>query len=128
VFFARQAAWRQGGMFSFSGFASFFRNPKIHTWQSSLIDVSFAVLCLLLLILAWRKLPLWLNIYTLIHLIPMVTSTLLSMTRFTIILFPITIGLAALTGESRWRNVILCSFPLLQGFFMVLFANWYWVG
>jgi hypothetical protein len=61
-------------------------------------------------------------------LIPMSTSSLMSMPRFALVLFPMFVILALWGGRSWVNNTIVAfSLPLL-GLFTVLFANWYWVA
>jgi len=61
-------------------------------------------------------------------LAPMSTSSLMSMPRFALVLFPMFVVLG-LWGERPSINsgVVAISLPLL-GLFTVLFANWYWVA
>jgi hypothetical protein len=60
--------------------------------------------------------------------VPMSTSSLMSMQRFALVLFPMFIILA-LWGSRPWVNtaIVVFSLPLL-GLFTVLFADWYWVA
>ena len=61
-------------------------------------------------------------------LVPMSTSSLMSMPRFALVLFPMFIILA-LWGERPWVNNVIVAFSLpLLGLFTVLFADWYWVA
>ncbi|HEV3156614.1 MAG TPA: hypothetical protein VGZ00_04645, partial [Candidatus Baltobacteraceae bacterium] len=61
-------------------------------------------------------------------LIPMSTSSLMSMPRFALVLFPMFVTLA-LWGNRPWVNNAIVAFSLpLLGLFTVLFADWYWVA
>ena len=61
-------------------------------------------------------------------LVPLCTSSLMSMPRFALVLFPM-FTILALWGQRTWVHnaIIAFSLPLL-GLFTVLFANWYWVA
>jgi hypothetical protein len=61
-------------------------------------------------------------------LAPLSTSSLMSMQRFALVLFPMFVVLALWGGKS-WVNSTIVAFSLpLLGLFTVLFANWYWVA
>ena len=61
-------------------------------------------------------------------LVPMSTSSLMSMPRFALVLFPMFAILAPVGSEPTVNNAIVAfSLPLL-GLFTVLFADWYWVA
>jgi hypothetical protein len=60
--------------------------------------------------------------------VPMCTSSLMSMPRFALVLFPMFVILA-LWGGKAWINNAIVAFSLpLLGLFTVLFADWYWVA
>ncbi|HZY99108.1 MAG TPA: mannosyltransferase family protein, partial [Candidatus Baltobacteraceae bacterium] len=61
-------------------------------------------------------------------LAPMCTSSLMSMPRFALVLFPM-FAILARWGERPWVNNVILAFSLpLLGLFTVLFADWYWVA
>jgi hypothetical protein len=61
-------------------------------------------------------------------LAPMSTSSLMSMPRFALVLFPMFVMLGLWGGRPAINSTIVAlSLPLL-GLFTVLFANWYWVA
>jgi hypothetical protein len=61
-------------------------------------------------------------------LVPMSTSSLMSMPRFALVLFPM-FAILALWGGRPWVNNVIVAFSLpLLGLFTVLFADWYWVA
>ncbi|MBV9646666.1 MAG: glycosyltransferase family 39 protein [Candidatus Eremiobacteraeota bacterium] len=93
------------------------------------IELSFTALMLAVLILGFRTLRPSAWIYMALSvIIPMCTSSLMSMPRFALVLFPMFIVLA-LWGRRTWFNsaVVAFSLPLL-GLFTVLFTSWYWVA
>ncbi len=104
----------------------------LHTAQSrvdQLIELSFTVLMLAVLIGGFRRLRLSFWVYMLLSVvIPMSTSSLMSMPRFALVLFPMFMVLAQ-WGRKPWVNNAIVAFSLpLLGLFTVLFADWYWVA
>jgi hypothetical protein len=93
------------------------------------IELSFTLLMLGVLAAGFKKLPLSLWTYMALSVIvPMSTSSLMSMPRFALVLFPMFI-VFALWGEKQNVNSAIVAFSLpLLGLFTVLFANWYWVA
>ncbi len=101
---------------------------KFHQFASSKVEVVTVALILYLLIKSYRKIPsfLW-YISFLFWLFPILTTTLLSYTRYQVVSFPIFYFLAKkLMG---WRYVILLA-AFVVGIFIVsrYFVGWYWVG
>jgi hypothetical protein len=93
------------------------------------IEIAFTVLMIAVLAAGIRRLRPSFTAYMLLSiLIPMSTSSLMSMPRFALVLFPMFVILALWGGRSWVNNTIVAfSLPLL-GLFTVLFANWYWVA
>jgi hypothetical protein len=93
------------------------------------IELAFTLLMLGVLAAGFKKLPLSLWTYMALSVIvPMSTSSLMSMPRFALVLFPMFI-VFALWGERQNVNSAIVAFSLpLLGLFTVLFANWYWVA
>ena len=61
-------------------------------------------------------------------LVPMSTSSLMSMPRFALVLFPMFV-VFGLWGGRQWANNAIVAFSLpLLGLFTVFFADWYWVA
>jgi Gpi18-like mannosyltransferase len=96
---------------------------------NQLIELAFTALMIGALIAGWRKLrPSYIAYMALSILVPMSTSSLMSMQRFALVLFPMFVILALWGKQPSANNAIVAlSLPLL-GLFTVLFANWYWVG
>lgn len=62
-------------------------------------------------------------------LIPFLTCSLISMTRFTLVLFPVFILLAKWTIKREWLNYfIIMLFSMTLSLFTIMLANWYWIG
>jgi hypothetical protein len=93
------------------------------------IEVAFTILMIAVLAAGIRRLrPSFSAYMTLSILIPMSTSSLMSMPRFALVLFPM-FAILALWGGKPWVNNTIVAFSLpLLGLFTVLFADWYWVA
>ncbi len=93
------------------------------------LEVAFTVLMIAVLAGGWKQLrPSYIAYLALSILIPMSTSSLMSMPRFALVLFPM-FAILARWGERPWVNNLILAFSLpLLGLFTVLFADWYWVA
>ncbi|MGH7729581.1 MAG: mannosyltransferase family protein, partial [Vulcanimicrobiaceae bacterium] len=93
------------------------------------IQLAFTLLMVALLIGSFGRLRPSLVAYMLLSiLVPLSTSSLMSMPRFALVLFPMFMVLALWGKRPSFNNAIVAfSLPLL-GLFTVLFANWYWVA
>jgi len=93
------------------------------------LEIGFTLLMIVVLIAGWRRLrPSYIAYMGLSILIPMSTSSLMSMPRFALVLFPM-FAILARWGEKPWINNAIVAFSLpLLGLFTVLFADWYWVA
>jgi hypothetical protein len=109
-------------------------NLLIHAHNASMIanqllELVFTALMLALLIAAFRRLsPAYWSYMALSILVPMSTSSLMSMPRFALVLFPMFVLMGLWGARPSVNNTIVAfSLPLL-GLFTVLFADWYWVA
>jgi hypothetical protein len=93
------------------------------------IEVAFTLVMIVVLVAGCRRLRPSFTAYMLLSIIvPMSTSSLMSMPRFALVLFPMFV-IFALWGGRAWVNNTIVSFSLsLLGLFTVLFADWYWVA
>ncbi|HEX8806558.1 MAG TPA: mannosyltransferase family protein [Candidatus Aquilonibacter sp.] len=93
------------------------------------IELAFTALMIGVLIAGWKQLrPSYIAYMALSILVPMSTSSLMSMPRFALVLFPM-FAILARDGERPWvNNLIVASFLPLLGLFTVLYADWYWVA
>ncbi|HVA32558.1 MAG TPA: mannosyltransferase family protein [Candidatus Baltobacteraceae bacterium] len=93
------------------------------------LEVAFTLLMIGVLIGGWRSLrPSYIAYMALSILVPMSTSSLMSMPRFALVLFPM-FAILARWGDRPWVNNVILAFSLpLLGLFTVLFADWYWVA
>jgi Gpi18-like mannosyltransferase len=96
---------------------------------NQLLEVTFTVLMIGVLILGFRRLRVsYIAYMALSILVPLSTSSLLSMPRFALVLFPMFALFGVWGAKSNVNNAIVAfSMPLL-GLFTVLFADWYWVA
>ena len=93
------------------------------------IELAFTALMIGVLIGGWKLLrPSYIAYMALSILVPMSTSSLMSMPRFALVLFPM-YAILAREGEKPWvNNLIVASFLPLLGLFTVLYTDWYWVA
>lgn len=93
------------------------------------IQLFFTALMIGVLIAGGKRLkPSYVAYMALSILVPMSTSSLMSMQRFALVLFPM-FAILALWGRRPAVNNAIVAFSLpLLGLFTVLFADWYWVG
>jgi hypothetical protein len=100
------------------------------TVANQTLEIAFTLLMIGLLIVGWKKLrPSYIAYMGLSILIPMCTSSLMSMPRFALVLFPMFAIMAILSEERPLINIAIVAFSLpLLGLFTVLFADWYWVA
>jgi hypothetical protein len=99
------------------------------TIANQLLEVTFTVLMLGVLAIGFRRLRASYIAYMAVSvLVPLSTSSLMSMPRFALVLFPM-FALFGLWGAKPVVNNIIVAFSLpLLGLFTVLFADWYWVA
>jgi hypothetical protein len=99
------------------------------TIANQLMEVCFTALMITVLVVGWRSLrPSYIAYMALSILVPISTSSLMSMPRFALVLFPM-YAILARDGERPWVNNLIVAFSLpLLGLFTVLFADWYWVA
>jgi hypothetical protein len=93
------------------------------------LELAFTLLMIGALLLGWRRLRVSYIAYMAVSiLVPMSTSSLMSMQRFALVLFPMFVLFGLWGAKPNVNNAIVAfSMPLL-GLFTVLFADWYWVA
>jgi len=92
-------------------------------------ELAFTVLMIAVLLAGIRRLrpSYWIYMAASI-LVPMSTSSLMSMPRFALVLFPMFV-VFGLWGGRHWANNAIVAFSLpLLGLYTVFFADWYWVA
>jgi hypothetical protein len=100
----------------------------IMDYPNFLIDLIFSIFGLGIIIRSFRFLPISYSVFGLISiLIPLTTSTLMSMPRLLLPIFPIFITLALIKNEYINFGYQLLSI-LFLGIFILLFINGFWVA
>jgi hypothetical protein len=99
------------------------------TVAGQIIELTFTALMLGILAASIGRMRWSYWVYMLLSIVvPMSTSSLMSMPRFALVLFPMFMMLAVWGTRPAVNNTIVAfSLPLL-GLFTVLFADWYWVA
>jgi Gpi18-like mannosyltransferase len=99
------------------------------TVSNESLELAFTVIMIVVLAFGFRRLrPSFTAYMVLSILVPMSTSSLMSMPRFALVLFPM-FAILALWGGRSWANNAIVAFSLpLLGLFTVFFADWYWVA
>ncbi|MDP9018100.1 MAG: hypothetical protein M3N19_07255, partial [Candidatus Eremiobacteraeota bacterium] len=98
------------------------------TVANQILEIAFTALMVGVLIAGYRRLRPSASAYMALSiLVPMSTSSLMSMPRFALVLFPMFTILALWGQKPAVNNVIVALALPLLGLFTVLFADWYWV-
>ncbi len=125
-----QGGWNRHLMLPWDTFFQFFRDPlTLNSGEHAMIDLGFAILAIVSVILAWRLLrPSYAAFLTVLVLVPLSSGSLTSLGRFDLVFFPIVLVLARIgrrPGIDRAYNVVALG---MGAVFMALFAQWYWVA
>ena len=126
----RRLAWPWVSvMHAFKSIGTGLRTHSTITVANQSIELAFTVLMIAVLVAAcWRLRPSYTAYMALSIIVPMSTSSLMSMPRFALVLFPM-FAVLGLWGGRAWVNNAIVAFSLpLLGLFTVLFADWYWVA
>ena len=112
-----------------NAFSKIIHATQDQTVANQSLEIAFTLLMFGVLIGGWRQLrPSYVAYMALSILVPMSTSSLMSMPRFALVLFPM-FAILARWGDRPWVNNLILAFSLpLLGLFTVLFADWYWVA
>ncbi len=100
----------------------------------NLMLLAFLLASLPLFVIALRALPLAYGVYAIAALAlplsyPVASQPLMSLPRFQVVLFPLSMALAAwLAARPRARMPALAVSALLMAFFVAQFATWHWVA
>jgi Gpi18-like mannosyltransferase len=122
--------WGQGLAAPWQSLVDFFNGPiALYGWQRSWIDLGFAVVGLLLVVPAYRLRRSY-GLYQLAAIVfPIISGTLISMPRYTLIAFPIYAVLANWSvGHRRYAIGLLILSALLAAFFAARFVTWHWIA
>jgi hypothetical protein len=100
----------------------------------NLMLLAFLLAAVPLLVIALRVLPLAYGMYAVAALAlplsyPVASQPLMSLPRFLVVLFPLSMALAAwLAARPRLRMPAIAISALLMAFFVAQFATWHWVA
>jgi hypothetical protein len=100
----------------------------------NLVPLAFLLAAAVALVGVLRRLPLAYGVYTLAALAlplsyPVAQQPLMSLPRYLVVLFPLSIWFAGWLGSHpRARRPTLAVFALLEAFFVAQFATWHWVA
>jgi len=101
--------------------------------RNDVLNFTVVTLFLILLIRGWKKIPLEYNLYTTFSLLIMLirivdTQPLISMSRYSLTLFP-SLYILGLSGTNSWKNrIIVYSFITLSLYLSSEFFGWGWVA
>lgn len=99
------------------------------TVANQFLELAFTVMMIAVMAAGYKRLRPSASAYMALSiLIPMSTSSLMSMPRFALVLFPMFTILALWGQKPSVNNVIVALALPLLGLFTVLFADWYWVA
>jgi hypothetical protein len=122
-----QTYWRGEMKYPFYAFVRFFQsNIAIHGQHNSMIDFTFAIVQIIVLVFSFRRIPLPYVLYSLIALLFPLSSSLFSFSRLCLANFPFFLVLPPLLGRLNLAIQIFCA--IILAFFMAAFANWFWVA
>jgi Gpi18-like mannosyltransferase len=122
-----QTYWRGEMKYPFYAFVRFFQNNiAIHGQHNSMIDFTFAIVQIIVLVFSFRRIPLPYVLYSLIALLFPLSSSLFSFSRLCLANFPFFLVLPPLLGRLNLAVQIFCA--IILAFFMAAFANWFWVA
>jgi hypothetical protein len=108
-------------------------SPNINAGHNLML-LAFLLAAVPMLVGVLRGLPLAYGVYVIAALAlplsyPVASQPLMSLPRFLVVLFPLSIWLAAwLTAHPRARMPTLVGSGLLMAFFVAQFATWHWVA
>jgi hypothetical protein len=130
AFLVRQERWRHGALSGpWRAFLLYLESPRLHDAHHSTIDLVMALLCLAAIPWMFLRLRRSYALYGAAAILLPLGSTLWSFSRFAAAIFPLHLLIGALTARSnaRFAGYLAIAAPL-AGFFMALYAAWWWVG
>jgi hypothetical protein len=128
-FVARQERWRGATSGPWRAFARYFEGPQIHGAHHSTIDLVCALLLVVSLVFAARRLRRSDTLYAAAAILLPLSSTLWSFTRFASTIYPAPMlwARAGATEPDRHTAIVALFLPL-AGFLAAFYAAWWWVG
>ncbi len=128
-----QAHWGRHLAFPWESVAHAFKlisqTHVAQTVANQALELTFTALMLAVLVAGfWRLRPSYSVYMALSILVPMSTSSLMSMPRFALVLFPMFVMFALWGARPSVNNAIVAFSLSILGLYTVLFADWYWVA
>jgi hypothetical protein len=125
-----QGGWNRHMMLPWDTIGTFFSKPlTVNSGQHAVIDLGFAILAIVSVILAWRMLrPSYAAFLSVLVLIPLSSGSLTSLGRFDLVFFPVVLVLAKLGRRPGFDRAYTVVGLGMGAVFMALFAQWYWVA
>jgi hypothetical protein len=106
-----------------------FVGPFTGTSVNHVIELAFTLAFLGLMVVALRALrPSYALYFAASLLVPMCTSSLMSMPRFVLVVFPAFMLLALWGNKPAVNAGLVSAFLPVLGLFTVLYADWYWLA
>lgn len=102
--------------------------PDIFTWNNASKDFLFALLFVLLFFYGIRKMRASYSVFSGLHLFLLLSTTVISFMRLSLVLFPCFILLGSLTKNKAVYYPVLAASFLLMILYMSRFSLWDWVG
>jgi hypothetical protein len=131
AFAHRQSRWRGAVSGPWRAFVRWWEaSPTAHGAHGSTLELSLAIVFVLMLPFMFRRLRRSLAVYAALAVLVPLCSTLWSFGRFSLTVFPAFVMIGLAWGEGRRRLPVLYAFigATLGGLLMALFANWWWAG
>ena len=131
AFFHRQERWRGAMSGPWRAFTRWWEaGPAVHGAHNSTVELVVALCFVALLPVIWARLRAGYSIYATAAVLLPLCSTLWSFSRFAVTVFPVFV-LAGVSWARR-RNPLVPAYAALgmvaSGFFMALYASWWWAG
>ncbi|HEX8974758.1 MAG TPA: hypothetical protein VF817_04715 [Patescibacteria group bacterium] len=124
LFFKIESAWGRSFSINWDHF-SFFSHPSIMNMS---IDIAFTILIISAVVLVWKKLsPLYSVFMSLTVLAALTSGTLMSIGRYSLVLFPLFILLAKIKNKNAFFAWAVIS-VLFLAMDITLWVNNYWAG
>lgn len=125
----RQARWRGALSGPWKAFIRWAEEPRIHGAHGSTVELTFAILALVLLLVVVRRRPLAESAFSAAVVIPPLCSSLWSFGRLSLQAFPLFVAL----GEWAARRPLLSLLYFLPAtagsmILMAYYAAWWWAG
>jgi hypothetical protein len=133
AFLETQAMWGQSMRGPIAAITSAFNDyftPIPRRWQWYIpLNLGTFFFTLAMLPFIWRRLGASYGVFTLLAIGIPIMSTTGSMSRFTLVAFPVYLLLAAWAEKRRWLQYALVAFGVVSvSFLTMLFATWYFIA